>query len=266
MSAAARLVPFALAAAVVLLLVIAGGRALSRAMIYPASQEPLPPGGPGVVEYRTADGVTLRGFHVRNGKPGVPRVVFFHGNAEAVVHNVDFARALSAAGPDVFLAEFRGYGGCGGSPSETGLDRDAEAALAAVPENGSPSGPIVLVGRSLGTGVAVELASRGKGQLLVLLSPYTSMVAMGRLVAGPLANLLVADRFDSLRKAPRVTQPVVVLHGTRDEVIPFDQGRRLAGAFPHARFVPLEGRGHNDVFGQDRLVAEAIREWLAEPR
>lgn len=270
--AAARIVPFALATAVVLAIALVAGRALSRAMMFPASQERLPerlPGGDGlsIVDYRTEDGVTLRGVHARAGQAGVPRVVFFHGNGEANVHNLELARSLARAGVDVFLAEYRGYGGCAGHPGEAGLRRDAAAALQALPENGSgsvPSGPVVLVGRSLGTGVAVELAARGEGAFVILLSPYTSMVEMGRIVAGPLAWLLVADRFDSLSKAPRVKQPVVVLHGTRDEVIPFEQGRRLAAAFPDARFVPLEGRGHNDVFGQAELVAGLIREWSAK--
>ncbi len=105
----------------------------------------------------------------------------------------------------------------------------------------------MLVGRSLGTGVAVELARRSPPALLVLVSPYTSFADLGRGLVGPLAPLVVADRFDNLSKIGTLAGPVTILHGTKDEVIPFRMGERLAAAGRGVRFVPLDGRGHNDI-------------------
>ena len=157
--------------------------------------------------------------------------------------------SLRARGLGVFLAEYRGYGGLAGSPSEKGLYADGEAALAELGRLGVPPARVVLVGRSLGSGVAVELATRHRVAAVVLVSAYTSIVDMGRTVAGPLAPLVVRDRFDSLSKIARVASPVVLLHGTRDDVVPVEMGRRLAAARPGARWVEVPEATHNDFPG-----------------
>ncbi len=118
------------------------------------------------------------------------------------------------------------------------------------------------MGRSLGTGVAVEVASRRPPRLLILVSPYTSLVDMGRSLVGPLAPFLVPDRFDNLSKIAALTCPIVIVHGTRDEVVPFEMGRRLAAAGRNVRFIPLEGRGHNDLPELPRLIVEEIHRAL----
>ncbi len=110
------------------------------------------------------------------------------------------------------------------------------------------------MGRSLGSGVAVEIASRRPPRLLILVSPYTSLVDMGRSLVGPLAPVLVPDRFDNLSKIAALTCPIVIVHGTRDEVVPFEMGRRLAAAGRNVRFIPLEGRTHNDLPELPRLL------------
>jgi uncharacterized protein len=102
---------------------------------------------------------------------------------------------------------------------------------------------------SLGTGVAAEMARRGRGQVLVLVAPYTSIVDVALHYVPILpAGLLMADRFDTLDKASSIHARTLVLHGTRDEVVPFGMGRRVAGAIAGATFVPIEGGHHNDLF------------------
>ncbi|MGZ5429681.1 MAG: alpha/beta hydrolase, partial [Thermoanaerobaculia bacterium] len=93
-------------------------------------------------------------------------------------------------------------------------------------------------------------------------SPYTSLVDMGRSLVGPLAPVLVPDRFDNLSKIEALKCPIVIVHGTRDEVVPFEMGRRLAAAGRNVRFIPLEGRTHNDLPELPRLLAEEIRRAL----
>ena len=250
------------------LLIVALRFLVSRSLLFPASQDPLPgtlPGGK-IVSYRTEDGLTLRGVSLSSERKDAPGVVFFHGNGEAAVHDIPLGQRLAELGLDVFLAEYRGYGGCPGSPSEAGLFLDGDAAIRAA---GFPEDRLVIVGRSLGTGVAAEMAVRHPARLVLLISPYTSVAAMGRFVVGPLAPLVVRDRFDTLSRVSRIRSPLVVAHGTADEVIPFRMGEKVAAARPGTRFVRLEGKSHNDWSGQEELVRdEVLRAWagsVAEP-
>lgn len=242
---------------------------LVRSMIFPASRVSLPEPGEGepwsVARYATADGTRLAGAYFAPASPGRPVVLYFHGNAESAAQNLPLAASLHARGPGVFLAEYRGYGGLGGSPSEKGLYADGEAALAELGRRGVPPARVVLVGRSLGSGVAVELATRHRVAAVVLVSAYTSIVDLGRTVAGPLARLVLRDRFDSLSKIGRVTVPVVLLHGNRDEVVPVEMGRRLAAARPGARWVEVPEASHNDFPGLTALIAREIEGVFPDP-
>lgn len=244
-------------------------RLFARAVIYPRPRVPFPSAiqlasrsvNARLVVYETAGGVSSKGILVTAGPGAGARVLYFHGNAESAAQNLPLAEELARHGIDTFLAEYRGYSGLPGRPTEAGLNEDAEAALRAFGE-GRDSPGVVLVGRSLGSGVAVELASRRPPRLLILVSPYTSLVDMGRSLAGPLAPVLVPDRFDNLSKIPALKCPIVIVHGTRDEVVPFEMGRRLAAAGRNVRFLPLEGRTHNDLPELPSLLVTEIRRTL----
>lgn len=177
--------------------------------------------------------------HWKQPSPGRATVVYFHGNGGAAADRAHRASALGAAGRGVLLVEYRGYPGSTGSPSEAGLARDADAAFAFA--SAGTKGPLVLYGESLGSGVAVSLAARSRPSALVLDAPYTSMADMARDRFPWLpVDLLLRDRFDSLRTIPSVRCPVVILHGSRDDVVPHRMGREL-GAAAGARVVLLEG-------------------------
>jgi len=241
---------------------------LVRSMIFPAAQAPFPEPREGegwsVARYETADCVRLAGASVPAPAADAAVLLYFHGNAEAAAHNLPLADELRARGFGVFLAEYRGYGGLGGAPSEEGLYADGEAALVALGRLGVEPSRVVLVGRSLGSGIAVELATRHDVAVVVLVSAYTSIVDMGRIVAGPLAPLVVRDRFDSLGKIARVTAPLVLLHGSRDDVVPVAMGRRLAAARPDARYVEVPEASHNDFPGLAALLAREVHAALAK--
>jgi hypothetical protein len=242
---------------------------LVRSMIFPASGVRFPEPGAGepwrLVRYETADGIRLAGAYFAPPSSGRPVLLYFHGNAEAAAQNLPLAESLHARGLGVFLAEYRGYGGLAGSPSEKGLYADGDAALAELDRLGVMPSRAILVGRSLGSGVAVELATRHAFAAVVLISAYTSIVDMGRTIAGHLAPLVIRDRFDSLSKIVRVTSPVVLLHGTRDDVVPVEMGRRLAAARPGARWVEVPEATHNDFPGLAELLAREIEGVLAAP-
>ena len=154
-----------------------------------------------------------------------------------------------------------GYPGAPGSPSESSIIWAAEKALEHLTgQMGVGRKRIVLSGQSLGTGVAVRLAASGWGTKLVLLSPYTSMPAVaarGVLRAFPV-RLLMRDRFDSELLAARIDRPVLVLHGSLDEIVPVELGRSLSTRFPHARFVEVTGAGHNDLWQHPTTMSEYL--------
>lgn len=234
---------------------------VARAMIYPGSPVAFPRDlesrlpGARLLRYHSADGTRLEGALLRSADPAAPVAVYFHGNAESAAQSLSWIGTLAGHGIGVFLPEVRGFGGLPGRITEDHLYADGEAALAALRAEGVPLERTILLGRSLGTGIAVELALRCPCRELVLVSPYTSMVDMGRLVVGPLAPLVVPDRLDSLSKIGRVRMPVVILHGTRDEVIPVRMGRALAAAAPGARYIEVPDARHNEFPGlEERLV------------
>jgi hypothetical protein len=266
-----RLLAVLLAAVLVLGLVLFL-RSFARVLAFPGSRLALPPAEQlgertRILTFRTEDGLTLRAAWVSARVPLSPVAVYFHGNAEAAVQNLPLAAALADGGVDVVVAEYRGYGGQPGSPDEAGLYADGAALLVALSAEGVTRDRLVLVGRSLGTGVAVELALRTPPALLVLVSPYTSFPDLGRSLVGPLSPLIVPDRFDNLGKIAKLACPVVILHGTRDEVVPFRMGEALARAGKNVRFLPLLGRTHNDIPElAERLLDEIRSASAAAPR
>lgn len=190
---------------------------------------------------------------------GKPTIVFFYGNAGTISDFAALGEELQREGYGVVLASYRGYSGNSGHPSEDGLMADARAILAAIPKS---YGPIVLWGQSLGSGVAARMAAEKRAAALILQSPYTSIadVAAMRFPIFPI-HLLIKDRFDTASLTAKIKVPVLIMHGTADAIVPFDMGAALSRRFGNrVRFVPIPGRGHNDLSAQILLpIAEA---WL----
>ena len=188
-------------------------------------------------------------------------VVWFHGNGEDLADAVPMVSLLRTLGVGVLAVEYPGYGVAGGTPSEQGAYAAAESALSWLrTERGVDDARVVLLGQSLGSGVATEMASRGHGARLVLISPFTSVAEMARRLFPFFPARFVRHRFDTLSKAASISMPVLILHGTEDEVVPFSMGERLAAAFPQARLVQIPGGQHNDLL---TLHAIAVREALS---
>ncbi|MBI5533255.1 MAG: alpha/beta hydrolase [Deltaproteobacteria bacterium] len=223
-----------------------------RNLLYPApAQFPSDvPAGAELIEARASDGVNVRALMFR-GQEGAPVAVYFHGNGETMGHDVWIARELLRRGLGVVLAEYRGYGlsQAEAGPTEQGLYADAHAVIEAVLARGVARDRMVLVGHSLGTGVATEMARRARYRAVALVSPYTSIVDMARRSAPPIfpVSLIVRDRFDTLSKAPNVDAPVLVVHGASDGFIPLPMGQRVCDAFPHCEMMVVQGGHHGDV-------------------
>lgn len=245
---------------------VAASGQITRAMLFPGDPAPIPtqlPPGVERIDYLTSDGQSLVGLIVRTPTSGGPTLVYFHGNAESAGRNLDLALELQKRGCNVFLAEFRGFGGVGGSPSEAGLLLDGEAALQTVTQTlGTAKADIVLCGRSLGSGVASGLAGRGHGRRVVLLSPYTSIVDVAsRMAPRPLAWLAVRDPLDSRAALTKRSVPLLIFHGDQDRVVPYPLGKELAGA-AGGQLVTLPGVGHNDLLSFPQGAA-IFDQWAA---
>nr|WP_245216404.1 alpha/beta hydrolase [Sagittula salina] len=143
---------------------------------------------------------------------------------------------------------YRGGGSLPGEPSETALKTDALAVADALDRLVPGHGPVVVQGYSLGTGLAVHVAAERAVDGLILAAPYARICELMAAQSGLPACLIPGiDRWRSLRDAPRVTEPALVLHGRLDHLIPFDHGERMARALPRGRLVPVEQGGHDDL-------------------
>jgi len=216
------------------------------------------------ITFGTSDGLTLNGWFLR--AEGSPRftVLVFNGNAGNRAHRADLAAALRAQGLAVVVFDYRGFGENPGAPTESGLAADARAARAYL-ETRQDVDPAKLVyfGESLGAAVAVELAVTHTPAALILRSPFTSMVDVGR-VHYPLlpVRLLLRDRYPSISRVPQVRCPLLVVAGDRDSVVPIAQSRQLyaAAGSPKALEV-VEGADHNDeaLFAGDQMMRAIAR-------
>ena len=195
-------------------------------------------------------------------REGARTVVYFHNNRETAESRLDLADALHQRGLGVLLVEYRGYGvSRGAEPSEEGLYADAEGALDMLSNRGVKADRIVLWGTSLGTGVAAEMARRGRGSRLILVTPYTSIpdLVTDRVPILP-ARVLLADHFDTLAKSTEISVPTTVVHGDADEIVPFWMGERIARAVHGACLVRVPGGHHGDLFarGGEPLLSEVL--------
>jgi len=168
-------------------------------------------------------------------------------------------------GYGVLLPDYRGYGGSSGSPSEAGLYLDGDACMAWLRKRGN--GMPVIVGSSIGCGVAVEMARRHTPAALILQSGYSSMAAVGGAAYPYLpAGLLLKDRFDNLAKIRALDCPLLCLHGDDDRIIPIQLGRRLYQAANQPKhWVTLQGSGHNNMWdAPEDAYWLAVEEFLDE--
>jgi len=225
----------------------------------PGAREPSLPGAT-LLRIPGPEGSTVYALHVP-APAGAPTVVHFHGNGEQLADGAWLAQRFQEEGLGFYAVEYPGYGlAAEQGPSETGIYAAAETALEHLRHQlGVPRERTVLQGQSLGSGVAVEMAQRGHGSRLVLITPYTSIVDVGaRLFSWLPASLLVRDPFDNAAKAPALKLPVLIIHGTRDEVIPVDMGQTLGTLFPNATVRLLEGKRHNDVLDRPAVLQELM--------
>lgn len=232
---------------------------LQRSLLYMPTPEPSLP--PESVETLAVDGATLRlAVHRRDGARAL---LYFGGNAQDVSRSLDrYAEWF----PDhaIYMVHYRGYGGSTGSPSETALHADALAAFEHVHARHPRT---TIVGRSLGSALAVRLAATRPVDRLILITPFDSIVNVVR-DAYPFLplRLLLRDRYESVLDAPRVEAPTLILAASDDTIGRPARTRVLLEAFPDgvARLVRIDDTGHNTI-SYDPAFADAIRSGYERP-
>lgn len=201
------------------------------------------------IPVKTQDGIELQGWYA----PATSRpctIVFFHGNGDRLSTAAEVAEPYITAGYGFLLAEYRGYSGLPGAPTESGLYNDARAYLQSLKNHGVDSRNIVLYGHSLGTGVAVQMASENRTAGLMLLAPYLSIpkVAQIHFPFFP-SSILALDRFNNEIKIKQIHSPLLIGNGSEDAIVPPSQGEKLYSlANEPKEFHVLPGFGHNDAF------------------
>lgn len=196
------------------------------------------------------------------GPGGVPVVVFFHGNAELAAHQEALALEYNRRGFALLVPEYRGYGGASGKPSQRALVRDAAAfidALADFPE--LDRGRVVYHGRSVGGGVAAQVAAIRPPHALILESTFTGVAPFAWRMGVP--PLLVRNPFNTGEVLPGLKCPILILHGTDDDIVPPSHADRLAALNPRCTLVKLPG-GHNDFPADPQAYWRAIERLLID--
>ncbi len=238
-----------------------------RLMYFPdrARTSPAEAGLPGVEErvLKTPDGARVIAWYGR-ARPGEPTLLYFHGNAGSLADRAERIRRFMGEGWGVYMMTYRGYGGGTGSPTETANVADARLAYGALLQEGVDAASIIIYGESLGSGVAVRLATERPAAGLILDAPYTSIVevAAGAYPYLPVQYLL-KDRYESQKYIAQVRMPLLILHGERDPIIPVARGRALlALANEPKRLATFPKAGHSDIYIDGNPALDAVRKWI----
>ena len=224
-----------------------------RLVYFPESEIGATPGDLGLeyrdVYFEATDGVKLHGWFVP-AETARGTILFCHGNAGNISGRVPLIQIFNRLGLSVLAFDYRGYGLSEGTPSEEGTYRDVFAALDHLEEHeGIPASEVILMGRSIGGGVAIRLAEARELGGLIVDSSFTSATDLGQKVYWWLpVRLLARYRYDSLSRIGEIRCPSLFIHSLDDEVVPIAMGRRLYEAAPEPKqFLEIRG-GHADSF------------------
>lgn len=203
-----------------------------------------------VVFFKTKDGENVNALFYPGNKHDV--ILYFHGNAGDLSSWQFIAEDFNTIGYNFFIIDYRGYGKSSGTITEKGLYEDAEAAYQfLINEKGFPPNNIIIYGRSIGSGIAVELASRHETKGLILEAPYISLKKLvNQKVPFLFPSLFLNYHFDNIGKINSIKSPILFLHGTKDALIPLSHTNKLYEDFTgKKKKIVIQGGTHNDLNG-----------------
>ena len=241
------------------------GRSVLDAMLFQPSREvPYTPDVAGLayreLDIRTSDGVALHGWWIPTPAKRLGHLLFAHGNGGSIADRILHTHLLVDAGFDVLAFDYRGYGKSDGRPTEEGTYRDARAArLALLEQDDVDPDRVFYLGESLGGGVVLELATAFPPAGVVLTSTFSSVRDVAQVHFRMLPSALIPDAYPNADRLATLPVPVLIQHGSADELVPVEQARRNFDAAVRPKQLQIiDGAGHND------LVLVAGPDWVTE--
>ena len=174
------------------------------------------------------DEIQLKSWIIKKDFKKLKTLVIFHGNAGHLSNRIYKLNELYKLDINILLISWRGFSGNKGSPTENNLYQDAEASIQWLNKQGVNNNQIILYGESLGSGVAVEIGKENNFNSIILESPFTSIENSAKIYYPYLpVKLLLKDRYDSINKIKMINTPILIMHGKKDDVVPFSMGKEL---------------------------------------
>ncbi len=217
----------------------------------------------------TEDSEKIQALYFKHPDTAKNLVLYFHGNAGNLYHRVPQAEKLFEMGVDVLLISYRGYAQSTGSPSEAGIYMDGAAAFTyATDKLRYPEEDIILLGRSLGSTVAVHLGQNRQFKKVILITPLTSGREMAVSMGLGWLKFMAGNSYNSLEKINNLTCPILIIHGDKDEVVPYYMGEKLYQEYQGPKkLVTITGGRHNDLEQLDyKLFWGEIGKFLKDSR
>ncbi len=183
-------------------------------------------------------------------------ILFLHGNAGNLFNRSYKLNRLNELNLNVLIISWRSFSGNSGKPNETNLYGDTKKAVKWLNERGVETKNIILYGESLGTGVAVEIGQTNKFNSIILESPYTSMIKAAKIYYPYLpVKFLLKDKYDSEKKIKNIKTPILIMHGKKDNIVPFHMGKKLfETANEPKKFLQIEEDDHMLSFNDNLLL------------
>ena len=207
------------------------------------------------VKITTNDQIDLVGWFYNKNLDKFKTILFFHGNAGSLENRTYKLNHLKDLNVNFLIIAWRGFSGNEGKPKEMGLYEDADSAIKWLKMKGINEKDIILYGESLGTGVAVEIAQNKSYAGVILESPFTSMVNMGK-KHYPFfpVRFLLKDKFESYKKITNVSVPILIMHGKDDKIVPYDMGKKMYELANEPKFFYSQEYGDHMVEYDEKLL------------
>jgi len=207
------------------------------------------------VKITTEDNIDLVAWFYNKNIEKFKTILFFHGNAGSLENRTYKLNHFKDLNLNFLIIAWRGFNGNKGKPSEIGLYEDAKSSIRWLKMKGIDEKNIILYGESLGAGVAVEIAQNKNYGGVILESPFTSMVNMGKKYYPFFpVRFLLKDKFESHRKIKKVSVPVLVLHGKKDKIVPFAMGKKMYEMANEPKFFYVQEYGDHMIDYDTKLL------------
>ena len=207
------------------------------------------------VKITTVDKIDLAAWFYNKDIKKLKTILFFHGNAGSLENRTYKLNHFKNLNVNFLIIAWRGFSGNRGKPNELGLYRDAESAIKWLKSKGVIEQNIIIYGESLGTGVAIEVAQNKNYAGIILESPFTSMINLGKKYYPFFpVSLLLKDKFESYKKINNIYVPVLIMHGKVDKIVPYDMGKKMYELANEPKFFYSQEYGDHMVEYDEKLL------------